>query len=447
MDISLLTSKTINTEDISHADYFLDGDVLSFSRDIEQTPTGSNYNSYSSMVDNLIYQPLWVKNSYELGKSKTETESISLGSNSFIFDRIPKGIKKIIYKGSGVSLIEVKFEILDNGIREFDFNQILLLAFVSEDETINKPYNQFLHEGFNQIEGIGHKFHRAYNAIQYQNSDSIASKLLISAIFDTFDIDFSKGTLIGGDTSKFFVGNRIKGKTTPIIYGKFANKIIDTTTEEFEYLSGLTITEIETELIGKSCVLSEDMSIVEFYGTAEDGYYRLRLYEDTSGCKVVSKFEHLNYNDVPSVNPIYNNEDTFTTEYITNNAVFGDVYYPPSQGVIFEYNKNGQEDQNLYYYVISPFIDSGFKNAPSCKDLINEALYTYGNEIREESLENTPVVGTKLDSGCNLSYVTVMHISCSMGGLLSEDQSEWKYNSFGELIINKNQIVKTYPIL
>lgn len=451
MDISLLTKKLIMPEDITHADYLSEGDKLEFSREINKTAQGERYNSYSSMVDNLIYQPLWVKNSYELGKTLSETENISLGGNSFIFDRVPKGIRKILYKNSGNPLIEVKFEIQDNGIREFDFDQVLVLAFTVEDENIEKSYNLYIHDGQYGSEGIGHRFHRAYNAIQYQDSDSIASKLLLSAIFDTFDLDFSKGTLIGGDTSKFFVGNRIKNESTPIIYGKYADVVIDTDTPEYCSLKGLTIPEIEANLLGCKKTISSDMNVVEFIGTANDGYYRSRIYEDEDGCLIVSKFSSLDYSEVPSINPMYNNEETYTYGYITNCSVSGNLYYPPSQGVLFEYGKNGEDKkgENIYYYIKSPFIDSGFENAPNTEEFIGCALYDYGYKIRDEMVndERIPVVGTKLDSGCSISPITVSHLYTGTGGLLSDDSSEWNYNSFGELILNKNQISKTYPIL
>lgn len=424
MDVTVHNNK-LEIDLFTNADYKLKDGVVSFSRELVPTPSGSRYNSYSSMVDNMHYQPSWVKNAYELGSVISDTELISLGSSFYIFDRIPRGIKSVVYKNSGEKLIEVEFGTRDDGVVEYNFDQILLLKFEPDDTTSeSKSTSTKIHEGINETEGVGHKFHRAYNAIQFQDSNSIASKLLITAIFDTFDIDFSKGTLIGADSSKYFIGNRVKGRnaSVPLLYEKIVNKIYN--------LNGdiISLSEAEEKL---SLTVG---NIIELENAGEiSGYYRV-----LSGPTLI-KITDI---EVPSVFPIYSNESTFCSSYIYGENSLSSkhctFYYPPSSGALFEYSNGGcLTGCSMYYYINSPMIDSGFNG-------VGEASISGVTGFNEEGY--TPVVGTHLTEEDEDHKISVHFFSRSLC-TLDENESNWNYTKSGELIINNNQLSMTYPII
>lgn len=424
MDVTIHQNK-LEIDLFTNSEYRLKDGSISFTREIIPTSSGSRYNSYSSMVDNMYYQPSWVKNSYELGFGCSDTELISLGNSFYLFDRVPRGIKSIIYKNSGEKLIEVEFGPRDDGVVEYNFDQILLLKFEPDDTTsINKPSSIKIHEGIDETDGIGHKFHRAYNAIQFQDSDSVASKLLISAIFDTFDIDFSKGTLIGADSSKYFIGNRVKGSSAsvPLLYEKVVNKIYDL---EGCSISSLSEAEEKLELTVGHVVELENAGDIS-------GYYKV-----LSGPTLME----MSNSEVPSVFPVYSNENTFCTSYIYGENVlscsYSTFYYPPSSGALFEYSNGGCVNGcNMYYYVTSPMIDSGFNG-------IGEVSF---NCSSFDESKHTPVVGTHLTESDEDHKISVPFFSKSLS-TLDENESNWNYTKSGELIIDNNQLSKTYPMI
>ena len=454
MDVKVLTNKTVTSELITNSDYF-SGNSLLFSRNIAKSSLGGKYSSYSSLVDNMMYQPTWVKNPYELGDSSSESEIVSILSNSYLFDKIPKGVDKVVYKSSGENLIEVSFLSKKNGIVEYNYDQVLLISFEKDDDTVDlvEPSVR-IHGGTENYDGLGHRFHRAYNAIQYQNSNSIASKLLITAIFDTYDIDFCKGTLIGGDTSKYFIGNRIVSESSPVIYSKFANYIIDTDSDKYNYLKDYTIDQIELE---KELFADRNNNdIIEFIGIQDPGFYKLRIEEIDGGVKSFS-LNKMKSEEIPNINPVFSNESTTSIDYIgtmTSSEIndLGYIYYPASKGSLFEYPENTKEGNSSYYYLPSIFLDSGFKNAQHSDPENNYNLPDYisssSEKLREESKTYSPVVGVRLtEDDETLSFISISNLSAALGGLLDEDSSKWRYTKSGELIIDNNQLNKTYPII
>ena len=204
----------------------------------------------------------------------------------------------------------------------------------------------------------------------------------------------------------------------------FANKIIE---KENNILKDLpenpSISEVEVSFNKSNIEDISNFDVIEISGFGDsDGYYRIRINEDKK------YLIPLNSEEVPSIYPVYSNEETTDISYLNGNDVdnLATIYYPSSQGVLFEYERNGNIGENLYYYINSPMIDSGIKT----------------------TIEEHEVVGTRLkDSDDELKTVSVMNIFQGTDYSLSEDQSQWKYNKFGELIIDEKHINKTYPVL
>lgn len=431
MEITIKSSDALYADSIISGSYYgkkgLNDRSLLFKR-YYSTSSDDQYNSFSSLVDNMYYQPDGMRNAYELGKEFTDTERISIGNSSYFFDRVPEGVREIEYETTSGVAIYVKFQITPQGLIEYQFDQVVLLKFENADDSSDdgKSPSYRLHKD------RGHKFHRAYNAIQYQDDDSIISKLLVAAIFDTYDIDFSKGTLFGCDSSKFFLGNRVKNSDTAktVIYQKVVNIIIDGDT--YEECKGLSIDEVATllnsgESIGdktKSSFSAGDLVSFENCNSDLDGYYVVVINSLTSNIS----FKATENDNVPAISPIYTNEENEEIKLITNSNPLSDrtsldIFYPPSHGALFEYGKNGDPSNPGYYYVYSPYIQAGYNDGDTGTN------YVLAQDI---------LSGQK--------RLTVMTITKSLEGL-NQDPSKWHYTKSGELIVDDSQIKRTYPIL
>lgn len=418
----------------------------------------TRYFSYSSLVDNLYYQPKQYKNAFELGLNENEIEFIATDSSSYIFDKIPAGTDKVVYlgytgDGSNIDeLVSVEFGVSTEwrGVIETDYDQVLLLAFKNDDDASNVSPNTYTHKQF------GNEFHRAYNAIQYQDSRAIMSKMLISAIFDTYDLDFSKGTLIGGDSSKYFVGNRVSRTTTPVIYEKIVDKIIDL--ESYSDLKGKTLEEIQK-------VINTDSKLATLKNELKScSYISIEEGKNVTYCHVYEipggdiSLEEIKNEDIPLIAPLYINEETGEynkdgTAYIMADGLTSDiksVFYPPSNGALFEYKKNNGEID--YYYAYSPRINfgieyyEGYSSSANRSDLEKKVIDSTLSDRVSYTNGNKQIVGVKNSLNEDNKVLTVMNLGDSFK-TLSEDENDWVYTSTGELILDKKQLKITYPVL
>lgn len=477
METEILSRSGISADLITSGVYYNSKGEIVFTRQYNKPSSSGRYNSFSSMVDNMYYQPSFFKNSYELGLGVEESDVIFVDSGSYFFDRIPSGIKNVVYKNGNNDIIRLNFTSNKNGVVEYKHDQVIVLSFISENSLEFKDtFNVEIHKEF------GHKFHRAYNGIQYQNDNSIMSKLLIAAIFDTYDIDFTAGTLIGGDSSKYYIGNRVKVTSTPILYDKIVNLIIDSDYYLVVKESNINMVESELnnsnkdfpnviisensslfpticrdlksknnlpdELKSNSIVLNNNDIICILNSNFCNGYYKV-LFSDSGEICLINITE----DEVPNIYPVYSNEENvqdndsyINTKYDIPEKSY--VYYPSSQGVLFEYSNPIEKDENKYYYITSPMISSGIKDGLSkggsfTPDSLVDKLVTL--DVEDNNKEN--VIGTKISTtNKDSKFLTYMNISLSLP-TLDDDESKWKYTKYGELIIDNNQIVKDYPKL
>jgi len=478
MEVTILEAG-LTADMIIEADYYDLSLKKSFTRKVENSPN-ERYNSYSSLIDNMYYQPEGITNAYELGNASSDIEKITVESNSFIFDRVPEGIRQVLYKTENGDAIRVTFGTTASGVIEYEFDQVVLLRFELEDKfTSENSPSQKLHYAY------GHNFHRAYNAIQWQDSNSVISRLLIMAIFDTYDIDFSRGTLIGCDLSKYFVGNRVDHKTVPIVYGRKVDFVVDEAS--CPQIKDKTISQIINEIninpsLGDSSTAPlfapnnvEDLdfivdnkistiSIERENGTVE--YYKL-FNNGQKGTNGRVWYIDLAPEEAENIDPVFS-EDNFVesgSNYISAASLQDDIYYPPSQGTLLEYTSTEKDAtgkyMSKYYYVYSPMINSGIAAGASSSGSakvpssdVQDKLF--GNQGLVSGVGQSievikPVIGGYVLEASPTNPIPTVHkiTATDLGISLPDLESgeDWNFTKSGELIVNPAQIKRNYPTI